>query len=403
MTKPAKRQTKRKQTQQLRNCVCGSHFSPMAYGHHLRFCGVYQAQCLTRERNARFYAAQATTTGSTTVAPQPPDMSMRQQRQYIQKLSAEEAVAAAQQQSEAHHAMYEANLRKITIKARSSTAGDASGTQKGNMDNNNDDDDGEGMDTSSDEEEEEDNEYFHCNNNNDDEWASNDAVDNDAQAEVEEPELSEASIISDGDNATLTEASDAPWEPIFPIRSDCDQDTSVQFKNQVAPCTAAGIQLMEVIGRHSVDLKLYDDIVQFIENLANDDYDFKQKIPKRHALHRQCEEVFNYSSLRPKLINVPVKTLDNPTVTMPVFDIQAVVSKMLRDPEKMQEENLVRNYDIFTGKPTPGYELSNDSYFYDEPHTGKQWDIALNHYCASDENAFPCGLVIFYDKSHSDR
>ena len=204
-------------------------------------------------------------------------------------------------------------------------------------------------------------------------------------------------------NANVHSATAAPTlPPIFPILNEFDRDKSIRFDGTVAPCTAAGIKLMELLENHSVDLSLYDDIVRFIGDLADTGYNFGQKIPKRQALHKQCEEAFNYSSLRPKLIEVPVATLSTPTVTVPVFDIQAVLSKMLRNPLLMQQDNFAANYDIFTGKPIRSSTFE-DNAFYDEIHTGKQWPIAVDHYCGECVNAFPCGLVVFYDKSHADR
>ena len=132
--------------------------------------------------------------------------------------------------------------------------------------------------------------------------------------------------------------------PLFPLWTDFHPDNSIRFNCTVSPSMAAGIQLMEVIGKHSVDLSLYDDIVGFISKLAEDDYNFKQKIPKRQSLHQQCEQVFNYTSLQPKMIVVPVTTLDKPTITMPVFDIQAVLAKMLQNPVLMNKANFPPNY-----------------------------------------------------------
>eukprot|EP00985_Skeletonema_marinoi_P011841 scaffold5623_cov74-Skeletonema_marinoi.AAC.1 len=44
-----------------------------------------------------------------------------------------------------------------------------------------------------------------------------------------------------------------------------------------------------------------------------------------------------------------------------------------------------------------------DQAYYDEIHTGQQWQTAVNHYCGDSDNLLPCGLVVFYDKSHADR
>ena len=54
---------------------------------------------------------------------------------------------------------------------------------------------------------------------------------------------------------------------------------SINYNTRVSPSMSAGIRLMEVIGKHSVDLKLYDDIVGFISKLADEGYNFDQKLP----------------------------------------------------------------------------------------------------------------------------
>ena len=138
-------------------------------------------------------------------------------------------------------------------------------------------------------------------------------------------------------------------EPMFPIANENNRNNSIRFKGTVTPSIAAGLQLMEVISKHSIDLSLYDDIVGFISSLADAEYNFHHKLPNRTALHKACEQSFHYKQLCPRLIDVPVATLSKPTVTMPVFDIQAVLSKMLLNPNLMQAKHVAANYDVFTG------------------------------------------------------
>ena len=61
----------------------------------------------------------------------------------------------------------------------------------------------------------------------------------------------------------------------------------------------------------------------------------------------------------------------------------------------MQQKNIASNYDIFTGKP-----IIPTSYL-DMIHSGSLWKEAQDKYCGDDTDAFPIGLVCFYNKTHT--
>jgi hypothetical protein len=63
----------------------------------------------------------------------------------------------------------------------------------------------------------------------------------------------------------------------------------------------------------------------------------------------------------------------------------------------MQSTNFASGHDIFTGKCT-----NEDNNHLDEIHTGALWNIACDHYCHENENAFPLALLCFYDKTHTN-
>jgi hypothetical protein len=62
----------------------------------------------------------------------------------------------------------------------------------------------------------------------------------------------------------------------------------------------------------------------------------------------------------------------------------------------MLQENFASNYDIFAGKA----KLPTST--LDEIHTGSLWGQARQKYCGDDPDAFPLGLVCFYDKTNTD-
>ena len=87
---------------------------------------------------------------------------------------------------------------------------------------------------------------------------------------------------------------------------------------------------------------------------------------------------------------------DGSVVTVPVFDVKAVLLSILHDRQRMCYENFALDYDIFLGKPTQPVT------HYNEIHTGYLWSTACDYYCSNDSNSFPLGLVCFYDKTHMD-
>jgi len=82
--------------------------------------------------------------------------------------------------------------------------------------------------------------------------------------------------------------------------------------------------------------------------------------------------------------------------TVPVFDIETTLLKMLNIPKLMKLENIASNYDIFTGRSTTSLSKLN------EIHTGNAWESAHEFYCGDDSHALALGLVLFYDKTHTN-
>ncbi len=385
---------------------CGKAFTSTGYGHHVYSCvhGINH-----RENQRQHFSNMATYAAVATAAPaaQEQAATINQQRVWIERGKAKAASEAIAQGQKLQKDAYEAQLK--SMHADEDMMDDASF----GADSNNDDDDSR-HDNNNNEDSEHKNDNEKDSNDEDDDAdassaATGDTNDEDGAGEDDDMDGDEDTTmhLTTEDGAPIADLQGDTVEPLFPLWKDFGHD-HINYNTRVSPSMSAGIRLMEVIGKHSVDLKLYDDIVGFIRKLADEGYNFDQKIPKRQSLHQQCEQAFNYTSLTPKMIDVPVATLDKPTVTMPVFDAQAVLAKMLQNPELMDEANFAPKYNIFTGQATDDQQdialAAFDEYpYYDEFHTGRQWPIAVNHYCKGSADAFPCGLVVFYDKSHADR
>jgi len=158
------------------------------------------------------------------------------------------------------------------------------------------------------------------------------------------------------------------------------------------------IHLQHIISSHrGVDLALYDEIVDLIKfHATTQDTDFStNKLYHRNELSKTLTELYNLQALKPKLHSVVLS--DSTTVTVPVFDVKAVILSILHDPQRMQSHNFAPGYDIYTGRPT-----DTQYSFLDEIHTGSVWQSARDFYCGTDNNNFPLGLLCFYDKTHTD-
>ncbi len=101
-----------------------------------------------------------------------------------------------------------------------------------------------------------------------------------------------------------------------------------------------------------MDLALYDEIVDLIKfHATTQDTDFAtNKLYHRNELMKTLTEMYNLKALQPQLHQV--RLTDSSTVTVPVFDVKAVILFMLHDPKRMQFHHFAPGYDIFSGLPT---------------------------------------------------
>jgi len=158
------------------------------------------------------------------------------------------------------------------------------------------------------------------------------------------------------------------------------------------------IRLNDLINRHKAPLLLYDEIVHlFNDYISSDNFSKYGKLCTRQSFIKQLEKSHpSVTALRP--VNKLVTLHDDTQVTVPVFDIQAMILDILTNPELMREENFAEGYDIFTGEIDDNHPSNLN---YGEIHTGDEWTPARNKYCQS-PNDMPIGIVIFGDKSHTD-
>jgi len=165
----------------------------------------------------------------------------------------------------------------------------------------------------------------------------------------------------------------------------------------VPPGLAYQIHLQNVLGGHRTnDLNIAQEVNECVQLHAGRGVDLAHtKIYSRTELISTLTEVYNLKGMRPTLNRV--KLCDNSEAVVPTFDIKTMLLSLLNDPSRMRPENMASNYNPFTGKPI------DDTYTnVDEIHTGSAWEQARAHYCGDDSSVFPCALLAFYDKTHSD-
>ena len=112
------------------------------------------------------------------------------------------------------------------------------------------------------------------------------------------------------------------------------------------------IELANILGRHRTDLKLYDEIVDLVKNHSDGNHLKFSSFALKNREHfiTALERSFDSSRMKPK--DIDVELASGGKVTVSVFDLEAMILSLLHNESLMNEENLVRGYDLHTGNPT---------------------------------------------------
>jgi hypothetical protein len=96
-----------------------------------------------------------------------------------------------------------------------------------------------------------------------------------------------------------------------------------------------------------------------------------------------------------------VKLHNNTLVTVPVFDIKAMIISLLSDNSLMDKNNFAEGYNIFNRDVDENIPSNSK---YGEVHTGDAWLSARNRHCKTTDvlESMPIALIVFGDKSHTD-
>jgi hypothetical protein len=89
------------------------------------------------------------------------------------------------------------------------------------------------------------------------------------------------------------------------------------------------------------------------------------KVTSRKSFLKSIEDTNQTHTLRPTNVNVQLHS--GTLVTVPVFDIKEIISRMLTDNTLMAESNFAKGYNVLTGD----VDMVNPSnQKYGEVHTG---------------------------------
>ncbi len=108
------------------------------------------------------------------------------------------------------------------------------------------------------------------------------------------------------------------------------------------------IRLNDIINRHKAPLLLYDEIVHlFNDYISSENFSKYGKLKTRQSFIKGLE-ISHPSIIALRSVNKLVTLHNDTQVTVPVFDIHAMILDILTNPELMREENFAEGYDIFT-------------------------------------------------------
>ena len=140
---------------------------------------------------------------------------------------------------------------------------------------------------------------------------------------------------NDHDNNYTNNATTAASTNVYNIKRGINPPPGVKF----------GIHLQHIISsHHGVDLKLYDKIIDLIHyHATTQENNFStNKLYHRKELTNTLLQLYNLNGLKPTLHNVMLS--DSSLVTVPVFDVKAVILSILHDPRRMNPCNFAPGY-----------------------------------------------------------
>jgi len=184
-------------------------------------------------------------------------------------------------------------------------------------------------------------------------------------------------------------------------------DTQSQSKNRMEvsksdevnlpSSTVAQIHLANILGKHKCDMSLFDEVTNWVKHHSfHNDVDWKYgHLMSRKGLVHSIERTLNTEKLKP--INTDVLMHSSQTnISVPVFDFKSMLLSLLHDRHCMRRENIINNFDIFSGQPTKQSDV------YGDMHTGSLYKKAFEEYVKPDSEEVGVPLYLFIDETQTD-
>jgi hypothetical protein len=223
-------------------------------------------------------------------------------------------------------------------------------------------------------------------------------------SDTDRMEDNDDSLIYDFDDDALSISDDEDNIPNYTPRPFPDEH--VPFSENIyhrkskthSPGTIAQLQISQLFNRNKASIAMHDELIDIINAYVES----VNPSPTIKLLHRRqflekMENSFSTSDLKPTYGSVLLT--NNTMVTVPVFDMKAMILSIVHDQELMRKENFAPGLDIFTGEVDGGYEGNLN---YGEFHTGDRWKPAVKRIVGTSKKYMPFGIIVFGDKSHTD-
>ena len=210
-----------------------------------------------------------------------------------------------------------------------------------------------------------------------------------------------------------------PFDPDSVIEADLDFiSSSHQHVGKLPENILAQIDLLRMLSRAGCSLSMFDKIIKWVVHYSlkvpNGNIWTDYKIETRKKFIKTLQKTFDTGKHSPTLKELTFD-YDGRSATIPTFSFTTEVMSLLHDPSVMTETNIIRGYDIFTGKCGSWFwneSCSSDPNSYPTPvdphrkigdiHTSLLFQQSVKRYCTQPHH-MPVPLVFFYDKANLDR
>jgi len=170
-------------------------------------------------------------------------------------------------------------------------------------------------------------------------------------------------------------------------------------RTNVPPATVAQIHLANILQKHKCDLNLFDEVTNWVKHHSTENnVDWKNStLVNRKSLVSSVEKLVHAEDMKPTEVDVKLCPTGT-SISVPVFDFTSMLLSIIHDPHCMKKENIIPNYDLFTGKSTD----PQSSMYYGDMHTGSAFQKAYKEYITPNNNEIAVPLYLFIDETYTD-